>query len=376
MEIMVKLCILHFQPLEYYPPVTNFIDFLNQSNKKFDSIILSTKNPSNRERYDNKKFKIIRYSFPAKTDVFIIKILKHLQFNFLSLINLIVYSPNAILYYESYSAFPVYIYKKYFNSKVRIFIHFHEYFSPNWYKNGMRLVKYYHSKEREFLFKHALWISQTNVNRKKLFLDDNKYISKDIIFTLPNYPPKSWQRTTKEIMRLPIKIIYIGSLSLDSCYLKEFCEYVDKAKGELTFDIFAYNVDETTISYLNNLNSSYISFCQKGVEYKNIPDILLRYDVGVILYKASSFNYIFNAPNKLFEYLSCNLDVWFPTEMKGIKEFERLDFRPRIVEVDFHSLDNFDYRSLVDDKSSPLAPTSYFYEEVFPSLEEQLARTE
>ena len=46
------------------------------------------------------------------------------------------------------------------------------------------------------------------------------------------------------------------------------------------------------------------------------------YDIGLILYKATTDNYRYNASNKLFEYLALNLSVMYSDKMLGIKPYE------------------------------------------------------
>lgn len=57
-----------------------------------------------------------------------------------------------------------------------------------------------------------------------------------------------------------------------------------------------------------------VLFClDSGINYSDLPGVIRAYDVGVILYNGHIANYVFNAPNKLFEYLACGLDVWSPS---------------------------------------------------------------
>ncbi|WP_157962224.1 glycosyltransferase family protein [Winogradskyella aurantiaca] len=188
----------------------------------------------------------------------------------------------------------------------------------------MKVVKLYHKYEKSHLFKAADWISQTNNKRLELFHEDHPNIESSNLKVLANYPPKSWAVNPDKRIRhtFPLKFVYVGSLSLQDTYIKEFCDWVNSQEGNALLDIYAYNLHEDTVQYLSNLNSSYITFFRDGIEYDNIPAILLGYDIGLILYKAKTDNYKFNASNKLFEYLALNLCVMYSDKMLGVKPYD------------------------------------------------------
>ena len=143
---------------------------------------------------------------------------------------------------------------------------------------------------------------------------------------LPNYPPEAWLQFLKHQKKVTavLRTVYVGSLSLKDTYIKEYCEWVMEQKGAVIFDIYAYNLHQDTIDYLVNLNSQYINFIKEGIEYDKMPLVLRNYDVGLILYKALSKNYEYNAPNKLFEYMACGLEIWFSDKMKGCYPYKSL----------------------------------------------------
>lgn len=336
---MKKIAVFHFLPLEFYPPVTNFLDYAG-SKENLIIKVFSTSNDKERKEYKNDRLAgIKRVSIPNSGDKTFTKLSKYIKFNFFFLRDLLKFKPDEILYFESYSAGPVYWYIKFFRKKTKLRIHYHEYASPEWYENGMRLVKYYHKLERQYLYSRANWISQTNEERINLFLKDNPQVNPKKMRVLPNYPPKSWIKDEVEMKKIesPVKTVYIGSLSLENTFLEEYCTWVIEQRGKVTFDIYSYNLHETTRHYLNSLNSRFVNFIPGGVEYENIPEVLKNYQVGVILYKPVNENYINNAPNKLFEYLLCGLEVWFPDTMKGCLSYQR-SVSPKVIPVDFCNL--------------------------------------
>ena len=207
-----------------------------------------------------------------------------------------MWRPEKILYYETLSAYPVYLYKKYLNKNIPVFIHYHEYMSKEDYSQGMKLVRFFHKKEK-FLYQRVKWISQTNPDRLEKFAENENLVELEKLFVLPNYPPLWWHSSHELSDPIPLKFIYIGALSLETMYTKQFADWVMMQKGKAVWDIHSFNVTGAAKKYFEDINSPYINL--KGpVDYLQLPSILRNYQVGVILYNGSIPNYIYNAPNK------------------------------------------------------------------------------
>ncbi|WP_405606321.1 hypothetical protein [Polaribacter sp. Asnod1-A03] len=342
-----KLAVIHYLPLEFYPPVTNLLNCISESNNVIVQVF-STKNNKGRKPYKNKSLdNIYRVAAPKEKENIILRLFKYMLFNLSVFFKLCFLRPDSILYYESYSVGPVYWYYRLFGKKTKLYIHYHEYASSKWYERGMKLVKMYHKQEQTFLYEKAESISQTNKDRIKLFLKDNPMVSKNQMIELPNYPAKSWLQEFNDNFQESaevVKTVYVGSLSLKDTYIQEYCEWVEKQKGKVTFDIYAYNLHQDTTDYLIKLNSKWINFNEKGVEYNEMPKLLPKYNVGVILYKANTDNYKYNAPNKLFEYMACGLEVWYSDKMLGIINYNKQS-SPRILSVNFTDIKTIDLLS-------------------------------
>lgn len=388
---MSNLAIIHYMPLEYYPPVTNLLDTIAREYfQQFRALyVFSCHNVKCRKEYQipqNKaqatpqlphSNKIKRSPFPKETDNGLIRLFKYLHFNLFSLLGLIIHRPSSLLYFESYSAWPAYIYSRYFNRKCRIFIHNHEYADKGWYNTTMHQVRYFHRLEKKWLYPRAVWNSQTNSDRLEFFHNDHPALKPEILKVMPNYPPSSWKKnmaipiTSEEH---PIKIIYVGSLSFHSTYLKEFCDWVIKQNGEVQFDVYAYNLYNDVKEYLNQIKSPYVNYFAKGMEYKELPQLLSQYHIGLILYKAHNENYTFNAPNKLFEYLACDLSVWYHYTLQGPQTYNTKDTFPKVIPVDFENLHQFDWKAAIDKKNLTHQPSVYFCEEVYEELIKELGK--
>ncbi len=381
---MKKIAILHYLPIEYYPPITNLLDYaLCNDLKNLGQVkVFSCHNIKNRQAYIfpqnnllNTLGSIYRSPFPKSKNSAFLRAYKYLHFNLSCLWHLILFKPNTLMYYETYSAWPAYVYIKYFNRKCKLFIHSHEYSPKEWYVNSMKLVKYFHRLEKKWLYPNANWNSQTNEDRLHFFLKDHPELKKESLRVMPNYPPKKWATillNTKKIYTdvdpSKIKIVYVGSLSFEHTYLKEFCNWVIQQKNQVQFDIYSYNLSEEVKYYLNNLNCESINFYQKGIEYNELPKILSKYNVGIILYKAHNTNYTYNAPNKLFEYLVCDLDVWYSDSLLGPKKYITNNTYPQVIPICFEQMEQLKSSSLYNRQKLFYQPTALHYEEIFKRL--------
>ena len=404
-----NLAILHYLPLEYYPPVTNLIDYIaNEHSEDFNKVkVFTSKNIKERKEYQVKengewkkktgrnatsedikgalnrgsrlksfKYNIYRSPFPKETNSGLKRLLKYLHYDLFTLIRLIGYQPESLLYYESYSVWPAYIYTKFINRKCRVFIHNHEYASKEWYASTMKQVRYFHKFEEKWLYRKALWISQTNEERKKLFQKDYPYLSKDTLKIVPNYPPSSWhnvslhkkQKSNNRILR----VVYIGSLSLKNTYIKELCEWVIRQKGNIKFDIYSYIISQDANDYLSGIKNTNIEFFKSGIEYDNIPNILSKYDVGVIFYTAYSDNVINCVSNKFYEYFTCGLDIWFSKTMKSTYQHIDPKTYPAVIPIDFTKLKHFNWQKAVDKTDRNPTGEKFFCEDVYQKLVDEM----
>jgi hypothetical protein len=363
-----KITVVHFYPLEYFPPVTNLLDYFTLKSSDISITAYSTYNDKNRKEYKNKKMKLRRYALPKIKDHKLIRGLKYVSFYFGSLFHLILEKPDSIIYYESISSWPVYIYVKYFNKKCKIFIHYHEYASPAWYSKYMKLVRYFHRLERKYLYSKATWISQTNEVRLKMFNKDNEKINDNKLMVLPNYPPKKWISANNfKQQSQKTRIVYIGSLSFEGSYILEFCNWVNNQE-DIIFDIYSYNLHDDVRSFIQQLKSDNINLYTEGVDYQDIPQLLSKYDIGVILHKAYNSNYKYNATNKLFEYLICNLDVWFSEELMGCQDYATKNTWPIVSSINFDTLEKVKFTSNNDRSHLVYEPKHFFCEDAYNKL--------
>ncbi|MEO8763505.1 MAG: hypothetical protein ABI416_04420 [Ginsengibacter sp.] len=346
---MTRIVIIHFSPVEYYPPLQNLVNVLSESRPAARVDVFTTSGINNmlanfKSRHPN--IRIIRFGKSGKGIYKALRIYYYALFNLRCLLSLVINRPSKILYYETLSSFPAYFYKRFFNKKIEIYIHYHEYTAPAEYRNGMRLTKLFH-KHEHWLYPHAKWVSHTNEFRMQMFIRDIAPVRINQPKILANYPPKAWLKESLANRSIPVKIVYIGSLSMDTMYTREFTKWVVAQNGKVTWDIYSFNITNEAKVFLETLNSEFI-YLKDGINYNELPGILKLYDVGVLLYTGHILNYVFNAPNKLFEYLVCGLDVWYPEAMQGCKKYDSTEAWPKVLSLDFKDLDNYDLNKLME----------------------------
>jgi len=250
----------------------------------------------------------------------------------------------------------------------------------------MKQVTYFHTLEKKWLYPHAKWISETNNERLQLFRTDHPYLRVEQLEIMPNYPPRSWQQqvqqppsphqplnlsTTQPLNPLtpqPLKIVYVGSLSLENTYLKEFCEWVIGFDGKIQFDIFSFNLHKDVELYISSINKNYISLQKDGIEYKSIPSIISKYDVGIIFYKAYSHNVVNCVSNKFYEYLACGLDIWFSSIMQSTHSLITSNSYPKVIPVNFEDLNNFNWEEAIKRINLTQLSNVYFCEPIYEKL--------
>jgi hypothetical protein len=339
-----KLFILHALPLELYPPVTNLLNVLDEETN-LKTAVFSTHNTFGKADFKLKNIPIYRSTYPGNAANVILKIWYFFMSVAIPVFRMLVFKPDILLYFEPHSAFPAYIYKKFFNKKVRVFIHYHEYYTKTEFKApAMASVNFYHQREIDFLYEKAVWISQTNSDRLNFFSVDYPDIAKEKLHVLANYPPASWYtEPLKPVKDDVIKLFYIGAISFGSTYIREIVDFVSVRPNSIQLDIYSYNIHSDAKSFLEALDVPNIKFFDKGIPYNEIPKIASQYHIGLVLYKPHNTNYLYNAPNKLFEYLVCGLDVMLPETLLGCQPLLNRDTKPNVIAVNFENLSDSDF---------------------------------
>ncbi len=126
-------------------------------------------------------------------------------------------------------------------------------------------------------------------------------------------------------------------MSLDTMYVEAFARFIAEKPNDYYWDIYSDNFTPEVLTFFDSFKAPNIYF-HGSVEYDALPELLPKYDIGIVLYKGHILNYVYNAPNKVFEYLALGLDVWFPKEMKGCESYMTCKTYPEVLKVDFQKL--------------------------------------
>jgi len=343
----MSVAVVHFQPLEMYPPAINTLDIMAGSLPGVE--VYTTVYAGMMEPYRNPAIQIRRYPFPNQKNS-LSRLARYLLFNAAVFLHLLRTRPDKVLYYESYSAYPVYLYSRYVNRSAEILFHSHEYFYPEWWeKRAMKLLRYYYSRERAWLYPRAVWLSQTNEDRLRLFLEDIGMTGSPSGHIYPNYPPQKWIHRHRETGAAgPLQIVYVGSFaSLELLYIREITEWIKSQKGAVELDVYSFVIPPKVREFLDTAACPYLHI--KGpLDYRQMPEVLGKYRVGLILYKAASANVVYCAPNKLFEYLVCGLDVFYPRELIAIHPFDSSEQWPKVIPLDYTNLSDWNIFEAID----------------------------
>ena len=345
----MRVVIFHFNPIEKFPPVMNLIRLLETKLPgNVHLVVFTTRATVRTELFQstNKQVKIKRFGLNTIHMNALLRYFNYLRYFLGSLAYCLFSKPDKFFYYESMSALVPLLLKKFIFKKAPLFIHYHEYMSALDYKH-MYLSGLFHRLEKK-LYEGAAWISQTNPERMQLFLQDIGTPDLGNVHVYPNYPLREWgkYKTTAQI-NLPVRLVYVGSFgSMETIYIKEALEWIKEQQGKITLDIYSFNIPENVTAYVKSLNCAFIQILE-AVNYYELPGILKDYDAGLILYKGTSKNFEYNAPNKLFEYLVCGLDVWYPATMKGVWMYDSPVDWPKVVRLDFEKLRQYGIEEFV-----------------------------
>lgn len=364
----MDIAILHFQPIEGYPPILNFLSFLETRGTGNTQCITTSAELGYVSRFKGVKIRRLGRSRGSG------KRLSYLLFNLFGLWYLFSNHPDKVLCFETLSSWPAYIYKKYINPGSALYIHYHEYTSLHEYDKGMKLARYFHQKEK-WLYERADWISHTNRFRLEKFINDENLLDlpRQVFHVMPNFPPESWKNAQKSMKSNSNKkkIIYAGyGLSFDTMFVREIFDWI-KERSDVSLDFYLHKRDRQIERYVAELDILNIHFFE-ALPYAGLPEILGNYDIGLIIYKGAVDNYIYNAPNKLFEYLACGLDVWLPKQMLGALEYVCENARPSVLALDFEKMADYEEGYLFRSERLPERDINYFCEPIYEDFYHQL----
>jgi hypothetical protein len=324
-----KIAILHFNIIEKYPPVMNFIFNILEENPSKKILVFTTKNTTSYKTPHFPNTKIYRFGTISSNSIK--RYASYMWFNLMSSIILLINRIDKITVFETLSIIPLWVVSKIYKSD-KCHIHFHEYLSEPERVASSAYMKFLFKLEDQLLNKYPC--SQTNAERKHMFLTDKPFLKSDMVEVRPNMPPKSWwtnygqfkKQSSDEIIRL----VYVGAIDKQTMYVKELLDWVNANNEYLELTIFSQELGKETQSLILGYNCKSIKLLQP-IDYYDLPKELVKFDIGLVLYKGHIPNYVYNVPNKVYEYLSCGLQVivdqkLITTIRLGIEQIHVVDY--------------------------------------------------
>ncbi len=283
------------------------------------------------------------------------------------------FRPDVILSVETHSALAVWLYRVVFRGRAVLVIQHYEYAAPeDYYRKGNRLLWLNRFFER-CLFPTAHRVTQTNPDRLRLFHADNPQLRSAQLAVWPNYPPASWRSDQHRPWPItpagPLRLVFVGAVSLRDTWIGQVAKWIaESGQNTCTLDVYASRCDQETADYLEALACERLRFHKGGVPYSSLPQVLRNFDVGLILYRGNTLNFVWNETNKLFEYLICGLDVWYPPCMKSIARLQNNTTLPRILGTDFENLSEIQINSRLQREYTTVTPWIGTCEDVFTKV--------
>jgi hypothetical protein len=357
LDLKNKLTIVHFQPVEGYPPVMNVINSMVV--ESFETQIISTQHRGG-DWFVNSNSEVLRIG--KSYGSVINRCLCYLQFAIIGFWKLLEFKPKAILIYESYSVLPVFLYSI-ICPKVNLLIHYHEFVSKDEMRSASAYSKFLYFLEKRLLTK-AIWVSQTNIDRKIKFQALFPQRNEKQLRVFPNYPSKTWAETgikRKTENAEIVKFIHVGSLGIETTYISEFVEWIQSQNGRATLTVISQNLEQAVIDVISQKH--WVTLI-RDIPYQELPKMIVEHHVGVVLYKGHVPNFVYNVPNKVNECLACGLSVWYSDVLISTQKFAAENPQYPLFSVDFsrgenllapeYSSEPFEFKHWNEDAVQPL----------------------
>lgn len=306
----MSLAIIHFEPIEKYPPAMNLLYLL--SAKSFTTCVFSTHYSD--DWFNARHIHVHRLGKNKISPIW--RYLTYLRFNLGTFWRLIYHRPKKILCFETLSIVPAWWYKKIFR-KTELYMHYHEFASDEEKNAGSAYMQWLYNIEKNLL-SYCTWVSHTNIDRLIFFRKQHTTLNPALLHSLPNYPLITWTSAAmpkkKQLADLPVRLVYVGAIDTETMHLNYMCDWVLLQKGKYQLTLISDNISDRARNYLSSLVTDYIEL-KPGIRYDELPMALLNYHIGLVLYNGHIPNFIYNIPNKVTEYLHCGLDVWIPASL-------------------------------------------------------------
>lgn len=348
----MRIAFVHQLPLEIYPPARNALAILARE-PGFSVMAWSSANFRGLPTYETDVHGLQRPPYPAPDSAGgllggVLRFFGFLRWHLRTASEIAAWQPDAVLSIEPHSALAVWWLLKWHRCRARLFIHHHEYYAEaDFRRKGNRTSRICRWFERRGLFPVAEWVSQTNDDRLRLLRGQFPELDGRVCRVWPNHPPASWVQAaaTLRAEQAPAKgmlrLICVGSLSFEDCFVREIVEWVAARPGAVCLHLCGHNIKPEVRDWVAGLGAENVSIDAGGLAYNELPALLVQFDAALVLYRGNTLNFIYNVPNKVIEALACGLEVWYPVEMTGMDHFRDAHPGLPLRRVDFRALGDF-----------------------------------
>lgn len=348
----MRVAFVHQLPLEIYPPACNALAILSRQ-PGISVAAWSSENHRGLPRYASSAHALRRPAYPAPAEgggFFggVRRFVGFLRWHFRTASEIAAWEPDAVISIEPHSALAVWWLLKWHRSRTRLFIHHHEYYAAaDFRRSGNRTSRICRWFEVRGLFPAAEWVSQTNEDRLRLLREQVSGLDARVCRVWPNHPPESWLgkaaalRAAQSPDEGPLRLVCVGSLSFEDCFVREIVEWVAARPGQVSLHLCGHNIKPEVCEWVAGLGAGNVCTDAGGLAYGELPALLVRFDVALVLYRGNTLNFTYNVPNKVIEALACGLEVWYPVEMSGMDHFREAHPELPLRRVHFRALDEF-----------------------------------
>ncbi len=313
----------------------NFIYDALEENPELQILVFTTQNFSSYKTPHFPNTTIYRFGKVSTNPI--VRYFSYLYYNLLSSLILLFSNVELITAFESLSVFPLWLRTK-LKPKTTVHLHFHEYLSEPERKASSGYLKYLFKLEGQLLKKYTC--SLTNEDRKGLFLKDNPFLKPEQVEVRPNMPPKSWWNKYGQFKKTStdgkIRLVHVGACDYNTMYVKEVLDWVFANQNSLELTIISQEINKLTKDLILSYNCPAI-LVKPPIDYYQLPYELTKYDIGLVLHKGHIPNYVYNVPNKVYEYLVCGLKVVCSKNLISTVNLKN----PLIECIDFDQLNSF-----------------------------------
>lgn len=174
-----------------------------------------------------------------------------------------------------------------------------------------------------FVIRRFGWVSQVTPKRAELFSKRFNVQCRNLF----NFPSAGFASNIPEnVANDKLKIVYVGSCNPVSIQVSTL-KMLSKSNG---VELSVLPTNSEGLDYIAGLDGVQIL---RRVPYSKLPNLLGQFDVGLVLYNGHSENMRYGVPNKLIEYLRCGLHVVYHSALESVTDFVRAHQLTSVVHI-------------------------------------------